>query len=139
MDKPTLTLANANCLCGCGLAPSSSTSTYRQGHDARHAGIIARAMLDVAINSEDSDPMDELKKLPSPALRGKALLHFERLMDRHARAEARAQRGWTLGTAKKGRWVYPARRKGQVTQINTKRDGNGEWVALDRPDRFEAA
>lgn len=54
------------CTCGCGeqIGPKA---TYRPGHDARHAGAVARAIA--------ADPKQEKTlplALPSPALRAKA-------------------------------------------------------------------
>lgn len=60
------TATKTACHCGCGeqIGPKA---TYRPGHDARHAGMVAR---DIA-----ADPKQEktlLLALPSPALRAKA-------------------------------------------------------------------
>lgn len=54
------------CACGCG-EQIGATATYRPGHDARHAGAVARAIAE--------DPKQEktlLMPLRSPALRAKA-------------------------------------------------------------------
>ena len=55
------------CLCGCG-ETTGRGSTYRPGHDARHASRVGRAM--AAASAEDPALLAEL---PSDALRAKAL------------------------------------------------------------------
>lgn len=49
----------------------------------------------------------------------------------------------TKGTVKVGRWTYPAEQDAHNTIRNTKRDGSGEWVAIDAaafvPDEAPAA
>lgn len=63
------------CLCGCGENVAGKAS-YRPGHDARHAGQIARAMLAA---SKKTDRTKALDALPSPALQAKATKIFEGL------------------------------------------------------------
>lgn len=66
MNTAKSTATGPTCTCGCGeqIGPKA---TYRPGHDARHAGAVARAIA--------ADPKQEktlLLALPSPALRAKA-------------------------------------------------------------------
>lgn len=70
------------CKCGCG-SPCSRKSNYRPGHDARHAGNVARAIA----ASEDYTLLNDL---PTDALRDKASAMAERLMDK-AVAKEKAQ------------------------------------------------
>lgn len=58
------------CGCGCGEA---TKSTFRPGHDARHAGITGRAL---AANPKDKAALADLN-LMTPSLRAKA----ERIRD----------------------------------------------------------
>jgi len=69
----------SGCLCGCGEATSSSRTNYRPGHDARHAGIIARLLV------EDTNGLDRdflLAKLPSQVLQAKAMGMERRLREK---------------------------------------------------------
>lgn len=62
------------CTCGCG-EQISPTATYRPGHDARHAGAVARA-----IAADPKQAKTFLLALPSPALRAKAQRAADRLV-----------------------------------------------------------
>ncbi|MEJ1088318.1 hypothetical protein WDU99_08315 [Microbacterium sp. Mu-80] len=54
------------CACTCG-EPVGPKATYRPGHDARHAGMVARAVVE---NPKQAKAL--LATLPSDALRAKA-------------------------------------------------------------------
>jgi hypothetical protein len=56
------------CLCGCGEAPSGAAARYRPGHDARHASLVGRRLLERGGVDEAA-----LAELPTDALRSKAL------------------------------------------------------------------
>lgn len=139
--KETATLCN----CGCGLPV---TSKYRQGHDARHAGIVARAAVAYADTHGVDYLNDELyESLPTPALKNKAKKAAARMVSKGAkRSERRAnsvakfgsKEGDRTGYVKIGRWDYPARKnaRGEVVR-NTKRDGSGTWSPAD-PEKFRA-
>jgi len=58
------------CLCGCG---SSARLQYRPGHDARHAGQVARELSTAAVSLTPKEREAILRSLPSDALRAKAL------------------------------------------------------------------
>lgn len=68
------TAANGpTCTCGCG-EQIGPRATYRPGHDARHAGAVARA-----IAADPKQAKTLLLALPSPALRAKAQRAADRL------------------------------------------------------------
>lgn len=126
-----------NCLCGCGVQVGGK-SRYRPGHDARHAGNVARTLAKQILAGEyktvgdaSIDPMDGID---SERLRGKVLAIAEGIVDKASKSSTKATTRWVdADPIKKGRWTYPARRleggpaSGQV-QRNTARDGSGEWV-----------
>ena len=71
------------CLCGCGVTVNKA---YRPGHDARHAGQVARYAADLLLNTHIEDYTDFIEnyvttQLPTFALRQKALNHFIRLVN----------------------------------------------------------
>lgn len=130
--ETTAEKATVQCTCGCGEATQSAKSLYRPGHDARHAGLVARDL--VASRQEGYERKYSEADLGSDVLRAKALKMAERLT---AKAKAQADRAaakgskWTQAEpVKRGRWSYPTRTNGKVTQINEKRDGSGTWTAL---------
>ena len=60
------------CTCGCG---AQVKGLYKQGHDARHAGNVARAAIARLIADPDTnlaDTSDLVAELPTEALRAKA-------------------------------------------------------------------
>lgn len=61
--------ASGACLCGCGLP---TTRDYRPDHDARHASQVARALA-TSSDLTESEREDLLQRLPSEALRAKAV------------------------------------------------------------------
>lgn len=141
------------CNCGCG-ENVAGKSNYRPGHDARHAGLVARA----AVESFDAgqghwDSKEFYGSLPSPELRDKALAQVRRIIAKRAKAEAQGkakgdtnisslrgsrkrdvepQTGTDSGlVVKVGRWTYPARKlENGTAERNTARDGGGEWVKV---------
>lgn len=134
-SKPKVTAVNADpnrqCYCGCG-EPVGPKSLYRPGHDARHAGNIARQ-----ISTMDGNEWDTyLVVLPTPALEAKARAHALRLANKARVAQVKAGQNPAapptrdLDPVKVGRWEYPAREFNGIQQRNTKRDGTGEWVKI---------
>lgn len=117
------------CSCGCGNPVSKAKSLYAPGHDARHAGLVARE----AVHSAFADRMIT-DHLPTIALQAKARAMVERLQVKAqaqtVKAEAKAAVERSVEPVKVGRWTYPAMRKGSTLLRNTKRDGSGEWVAV---------
>lgn len=79
--KATTTRA---CQCGCGESTSSSKTFYRPGHDARHAGIVARD--DAASAQEGHERQFSYEDLPTEALRTKARAMAERLVAKATKA-----------------------------------------------------
>lgn len=73
------------CLCGCG---ENSTSNYRPGHDARHAGQVARRLAEKITPKQATDA---LAALPSEALRLKASAMADRLIDKANAKKATAK------------------------------------------------
>lgn len=129
-----LATGSGNCNCGCGeLVGKMGKSLYRPGHDARHAGQVARY---VAETGDDA----QIQTLPTEALRTKAENMVLRLRTKaqaqadrdaaKANKPAKASKWAEAEPVKKGRWTYPTRTNGKVTQINDRRDGLGNWAAL---------
>lgn len=129
--------ATVQCNCGCGEATQSAKSLYRPGHDARHAGLVARDLVASRLRGHERQYSEE--DLGSDALRAKALKMTDRLT---AKAQAQADRAaaknapqvdsiWKAdGTVKIGRWTYEV----QKDQHNNRRrnentKGTGGWVA----------
>lgn len=61
------------CRCGCGNAPRRPGRTYLPGHDARHAGIVGRAVAGLQEAAPDADISHLLAELPSENLQLKAM------------------------------------------------------------------
>lgn len=80
-----------HCNCGCGEATSSSKTMYKPGHDARHAGNVARAIAEAVLNGTEATA--SLKDLPSANLVHKADAMSKRLVEKaRAKAERTAAR-----------------------------------------------
>lgn len=136
MNSTTNTVGTGNCGCGCGTEVLSRNANYAPGHDARHVGIIARAIL---AESSLVKQTALVGTLPSPALRFKATAMVARLREPKTSKSVKATRSPSStveGTVKIGRWTYPARKlaSGQVVR-NTQRDGSGEWVPVSSSGR----
>lgn len=148
------TTAALTCLCGCG-QETSAKANYRPGHDAAHvsillAGFIAKGDLSqVALKPY-------LAALPSDALK----IKLQKAVDNYA-AKTAGKSPKPVKTPKVdrtewvdidtddyriGRWTYPVQalmyiegakvepgRESEYLDFrrNTKRDGSGEWVALE--------
>ncbi|AOZ65091.1 hypothetical protein KDJ05_gp55 [Arthrobacter phage Oxynfrius] len=76
-----------HCTCGCGEATSSAKTMYKPGHDARHAGNVARAM---AADYDDAKNADKLEALPTANLQHKAKMMAARLVAKEAQKTERA-------------------------------------------------
>lgn len=139
------------CGCTCGNSTSTRKSVYLPGHDARHAGNVARsiaetALIDVATNQYVPD-FTALDALGSDKLKAKAAAMAERLV---AKMDAKLQTPLApptattpvevpveaepvveavIGTITKGRNPkWPARKTGDLVEANSKRDSLGEWT-----------
>ena len=70
--RPSRNAKLSPCTCGCG---AQVKGLYKQGHDARHAGNVARAAIARLIADPDTnlaDTSDLVAELPTEALRAKA-------------------------------------------------------------------
>lgn len=133
------------CLCGCQTPVNNRKRNYKPGHDARHAGQVARAMAAWPGLEYSDKRAGFLDVLPTDALRWKAATMADRLIaketkgDRavkHAskaqieaaitageKAKAKSEVGkveFASGKVKIGRWTYPAEQNvvsGAVTFI----------------------
>ena len=74
-----------HCTCGCGQATSSSKTMYKPGHDARHAGQVARRIVEKHLSGDAAQA--ELKALPTANLQHKAGAMVSRLL---AKLESKA-------------------------------------------------
>jgi hypothetical protein len=116
-------VANPNKPCGCGACAEFTRGTYAPGHDARHAGLVAREVA----RTRNTDLLDQL---PSAALRIKAGRMVDALLTTKPAKSAKAATVHQDGMdVKVGRWTYPARIVDGNLVRNTKRDGSGEWIA----------
>lgn len=88
--KPVPAKAKQQVKCGCGCG-NLTARTYKPGHDARHAGQVARSII------KGADPKEALKALPTDALRTKA----QRMVTRHeVTAQAKAAKAEALAAYK---------------------------------------
>lgn len=120
---PATPAAGRECGCGCGEQTSKAKVLYRPGHDARHAGAVARQLAPMmSDNSQASKDrsFELLLTLPSVALREKASKMAGRIA-----AKAAASDGIETGTVKVGRWAYAATRNGERVTYSKK---SGEIV-----------
>lgn len=148
------------CLCGCGSALNGKKSQYRPGHDARHAGNIARILVEMRNEGKPADQLNAMvERLGSTTLQTKALGMAHRLEQKAIRkddaklpadrkpkasksaadvvaaeeaAHAESQITADGDSIKIGRWEYPTASKPGSDRVyrNTKRDGSGEWVEV---------
>lgn len=66
-EAPAAKPAPANCGCGCGAPTITAKAVFLSGHDARHAGVIGRAL---AANPTDEAALASLARM-SPVLQAK--------------------------------------------------------------------
>lgn len=140
--KPVTNLAE--CKCGCGELANKNRD-YRPGHDARHAGVIGRAMAtEFAANRADKAEA-LLVQLPSAALRikakGVALKAAEgKSRTRKATKSPKVEAPTTeIGTLKIGRWTYPAVRHIKSGQVRWERkDGSTVLATAKQAPAFKA-
>lgn len=139
-EAQSTTVASVGCRCGCGGTPTKGKG-YLPGHDARHAGAVARAIL-------GTGRADLLNTLPTQALRDKATRQVERGNSGPAKPKplvsaADAQRGVVDGYIVVKRQRIPAQTflvSGQQRMnINDAADGSGDWLdAEGYRDRTQA-
>lgn len=139
-------IEDKGCRCGCGL-PVGRKSSYRPGHDARHAGQVGREAAARYADGEGLWDLDEFySALPSERLVKKAKSVAEREVFKATAKRNRAlhkaskDAGFAEGIVTKGRWEYPARMtKAGKVERNTSRDGSGSWVPAENPESWKAA
>lgn len=82
------------CRCGCGQPTITAEARYLPGHDARHAGSLAKAWIATDDAEARTQIREAIKRELSPALQAKANRMIERAeritAERAARAEAKA-------------------------------------------------
>ena len=142
----TTTPATCKCNCGQTVGPKA---TYRPGHDARHVS----DLLATIVEHQEFDMITKYQTdLPSTALKEKFANAVENYLGRKAKKSAgrQSRTEWVdsdTDSYKVGRWNYPTQvlmyreglrglKPGQESEYldirrNTKRDGSGEWVALE--------
>lgn len=133
------------CACRCGEHISGvgkSKSKFAQGHDQKFVSWMG-IRLASAMAERDQDEIDQIRfvmeaypnleaKIESKAARTLGLYSLDTVTDRASGRKPKAEREFTV---KVGRWDYPAKvnEKG-LTVRNTKRDGTGDWVRVDKQD-----
>lgn len=117
------------CRCNCGFPTNNPKSNYLPGHDARHAGIVGRAIL------AGGNKAELLATLPTEALRAKAA----NMTGKKARKANRpADVVPTQGNVRIGRWVYAATKTGEVVEYTTKK-GESKTANAEQAARFVPA
>ncbi|UAW08803.1 hypothetical protein SEA_SBLACKBERRY_58 [Microbacterium phage SBlackberry] len=141
-----------DCLCGCGQT-TSAKANYRPGHDASHVSML---LADIVAHGDLSQGAvkEYLKALPSGALQLKLQNAVDNFAAKQSAKKPRAAKverdEWVdidTDEYKLGRWTYPVqalmlkegvapKHPGEESEYkelrrNTKRDGSGEWVALE--------
>ncbi len=125
-----------DCKCGCGERVPSK-SNYRPGHDARHAGQVARTIV-ANYTTKGFDRRTVLADLPSDALKAKA----EDIAGKSiAKIEDRTQRAADRATAKAKREAEKAVVKAEEQEANLEHGivkvGKKEFTATRNPETGE--
>ncbi|QGH80716.1 hypothetical protein SEA_ZANELLA_59 [Microbacterium phage Zanella] len=141
-----------DCLCGCG-QETSAKANYRPGHDAAHVSVLLADFIGKGDLSQGA-LKPYLAALPSDALKFKLQKAVDNFATKKAgkapRAAKETRDEWVdvdTDEYKLGRWTYPVqalmlkegiapKHPGEESEYkdlrrNTKRDGSGEWVALE--------
>lgn len=129
------------CRCGCGVNTNHPDSRYLPGHDARHAGAVARSLVAKAKEQELSGAQVAAtltEQLQTEALVTKAHALFLRWSQapaaKRSHKPAAERRIVNTHEVRVGRWTYPARTwsvGSPTTERNSKRDGSGEWLPVN--------
>lgn len=148
---------NGPCACACGHPVNSPTSRFRPGHDQRWVGQTANEILAAKASTDDIRLFraEAHLKTQSGALQAKVWNKVEKAWPKILKqAKAKQTRMQPAAdefggqsteeikplTVKIGRWTYPLSHDAKGFPVrNTKRDGSGEWVALEMPARIEVA
>lgn len=144
-EKPATNVEFAHCRCGCE-ANVPPKSWYKPGHDARHAGIVGRAIA-AQVATPGFDRRTLLDALPSDSLKAKAEGIAETAIKKaEAKAARKAERGekvepapktapYAEGKIKVARKAFPARKyEGGVWEVNENQDGTGKWIETELTD-----
>lgn len=136
------------CACRCGehiSGAGKSKSKFAQGHDQKFVSWMG-IRLASAMAEQDQDEIDQIRFVMEsyPNLEAKIESKAARTLGMHNpfiedtvtdKASGRKPKIERLFNVKVGRWTYPAKlnEKG-LTVRNTKRDGTGDWVRVDKQD-----
>lgn len=131
--RPSTSAPATQCRCGCKQATNKGKG-YLPGHDARHAGQVARAILGDASTA----PEVYLSALPTPALRAKALAQVARGNAKAAVAKVIASAPSTSNSIPLDGYITHNRERipaqtfqsngEQRMNINDAADGSGDWL-----------
>lgn len=111
-----------DCRCGCG-ERTNKKALYRPGHDARHAGQVAR----LALTDDGMAALEAgVATLPSQKLKDKALAMAERLVAKATATPARP--AVTKGAVRVGRHELRAQRNEATGEILYLRGKDNQWV-----------
>lgn len=129
MSENTNTIAKAvttrRCTCGCGEATSSAKTMYKPGHDARHAGNVARAIAEAVLNGTEAEV--SLMDLPTANLVHKADAMSKRLVEKAAK---KAERTATRKPSDK-----PAKPAGKIAEVVAAEEAaHAEETAAEVPE-----
>lgn len=139
------------CKCGCAVRVASNRH-YLPGHDARHAGQVARAILALPADAAGmAEGADLLLALPTQALRDKAMAQVERGNAKTTTAKPALRKATTDpaegeiqdGYVTVGGQAVPAQRfmvgERMALNINDAQDGSGDWLDSEGYNRKSQA
>ncbi|ALY10075.1 hypothetical protein RAP15_56 [Arthrobacter phage RAP15] len=126
------TVTTRKCTCGCGEATSSAKTMYKPGHDARHAGNVARAM---AADYNDAGNADKLEALPTANLQHKAKMMAARLVSKEAAKLERAAKARETRTSIPEDRKAPAKPAGKIAEVVAAEEAaHAEETATEVPE-----
>ncbi|QPO16987.1 hypothetical protein KDJ01_gp56 [Arthrobacter phage Kittykat] len=126
--NPPKATTTRHCNCGCGEATSSSKTMYKPGHDARHAGNVARAM---AADYNDAGNDEKLEALPSANLKHKARMMAARLVEKAAK---KAERKPATRSTKKATEAATETTTGLAAVVAAEEAAHAEETATEVPE-----
>ncbi|WKW85612.1 hypothetical protein SEA_LAKSHMI_55 [Arthrobacter phage Lakshmi] len=113
-NTTTKAVTTRHCTCGCGEATSSAKTMYKPGHDARHAGNVARAM---AADYDDAKNADKLEALPTANLQHKAKMMAARLVAKEGQKAERAAKAREARTSIPEDRKAPAKPAAKISEV----------------------
>lgn len=131
--------ADPNCSCGCEQTKKNAKSGkaergFIQGHDQAGKGKLIRAGRAGAEVTLATGGMlihtDALGAAAHLGFTAKGLAQIAAGIEREGATPAPVVEWSDAPVTKVGRWEYPSRTNGTVTQRNSKRDGSGEWLTV---------